>query len=59
MSCVKRFIAHSKIEDMRQPLHYEGIRTWKAVALSLDLSQQQSKATTQLWRSFRCVHSAT
>ena len=53
MSNVKRFIATSKIENMRMPLKDEGIRMWRSVAEALQLSREQYQSTSQLWSSFR------
>jgi hypothetical protein len=55
MSNVKRFIARYKIEDIRMPLNDEGVKMWRSVAEALELSPDQSAATAQLWRSFRCL----
>ena len=53
MSNVKRFIATSKIENVRMPLKDEGIRMWRHVAEALKLSREQLDSTSQLWTSFR------
>lgn len=53
MSNVKRFIATSKIENVRMPLKDEGIRMWRHVAETLKLSREQLDSTSQLWSSFR------
>ncbi|CAL5229277.1 g12570 [Coccomyxa viridis] len=53
MSNVKRFIATSKIENVRMPLKDEGIRMWRHVAEALKLSRKQLDSTSQLWSSFR------
>lgn len=53
MSNVKRFIATSKIENVRMPLKDEGIRMWRSVAEALQLSREQCQSTSQLWTSFR------
>lgn len=55
MSNVKRFIAASKIENVRMPVKDEGIRMWRHVAEALQLSAPQAQSTSQLWSSFRCV----
>jgi len=53
MSNVKRFIATSKIENVRMPLKDEGIKMWRSVAEALKLSREQLDSTSQLWTSFR------
>ena len=53
MSNVKRFIATSKIENVRMPLKDEGICMWRHVAEALKLSREQLNSTSQLWTSFR------
>ena len=53
MSNVKRFIATSKIENVRMPLKDEGIRMWRHVAEALKLTREQLDSTSQLWTSFR------
>ena len=53
MSNVKRFIATSKIENVRMPLKDEGLHMWRHVAEALKLSREQLNSTSQLWTSFR------
>jgi hypothetical protein len=54
MSNVKRFIATSKIENVRMLLKDEGIKMWRHVAEALQLTREQLDATSKLWTSFRC-----
>ena len=54
MSNVKRFIARARLEGGRIPVADEGIKMWRGVAESLQLTPDQAAHTAQLWHSFRC-----